>query len=149
MKRQYKPHVELINQQIKELVGIYRDVIKHLDITESEFWIWYTLVNMDGEFTQQDISTIWSLPKQTVNTLITRMRLKKLAYLEVVPGTRNHKIVRLTEEGRRFGEKMILPISSAEERAFENISKEEISLVTNAFSKYIGFIRKELGAQEN
>ena len=147
MKREYKEHVELINQQIKELVGIYRDVIKHLDITESEFWIWYTLVAMDGEFTQQDISAIWSLPKQTVNTLITRMRLKKFAYLEVVPGTRNCKIVRLTEEGRRFGEKMIFPISNAEERAFENISKEELSLVTNAFSKYIGFIRKELCAQ--
>ena len=144
MKKQYKEHVELINQQIKELVGIYRDVIKHLDITESEFWIWYTLVAMDGEYTQQDISAIWSLPKQTVNTLITRMRLKKFAYLEVVPGTRNRKIVRLTEEGRKFGEKMIFPISNAEERAFENISNEEISLVTNAFSKYISFMRKEL-----
>ena len=147
MNQSYKEQVELINKQIKEMVGIYRDAVKHLDISESEFWIWYTLVAVDGSYTQQDICSAWSLPKQTVNTIITHMKLKKYAYLEAIPGTRNHKVIRLTDEGRRYGEKIVLPISMAEEKAFEKISPDEFALVTNIFGKYIEIIREEFHAE--
>lgn len=144
MNLNYKNYIELVNKQIKELVGIYRSALKHLDISESEFWIWYTLVAMEGEYTQQDICSIWSLPKQTVNTVVSHLKRKKYAVLEAVPRRRNRKIIRLTEEGRRYGEKMILPISSAEKRAFDKISTNELDLATIAFGKYIECIRGEL-----
>ena len=133
-----------INQQIKELVGVYRGAIKHLAISESEFWIWYTLVAMPGEHTQQDICAMWSLPKQTVNTVITGMRLKKLAYLEIIPGTRNHKIVRLTEEGKRRGEEIVAPVTCAEQKAFSKMPREELSLLEQLFGKYIETLRGEI-----
>ena len=147
MNQSYKEQVELINKQIKEMVSIYRDAVRHLNISESEFWIWYTLVAMDGNYTQQDICSVWSLPKQTVNTIITHMKLKKYAYLEAIPGTRNHKVIRLTDEGRRYGEKIVLPISMAEVKAFEKISPDEFALVTNIFGKYIEIIREEFHAE--
>ena len=62
-----------INQQIKELVGVYRSAIKHLAISESEFWIWYTLMGEDREYTQQEICSVCGLPKQTVNTIVRGM----------------------------------------------------------------------------
>lgn len=139
-----KEQAESINRKIKELVGIYREAVKHLNISESEFWIWYTLVAVEGEHTQQDICAMWSLPKQTVNTVITHMRLKKYAYLENVPGTRNHKIIRLTDEGRKHGEKMVSPISLAEEKAYAKISPEELAHVANVFGRYIEIVRGEL-----
>ena len=135
---------DLVILQIKELVGVYRCAIKHLAISESEFWIWYTLVTMPGQYTQQDICAMWSLPKQTVNTVITGMRLKKFAYLEAVPGTRNHKTVHLTEEGKRRGQEIVSPVTSAEQLAFSKMPKEELSLLTQLFGKYIGTLRGEL-----
>ena len=149
MNQNHKEPAEVINRQIKELVGIYRDAIKQLNIPESEFWIWYTLVATEGNYTQQDICSTWSLPKQTVNTIITRMRLKKQAYLEVIPGTRNHKVIRLTETGKKYGEKIVSPISQAEERSFEKISPDELALVTNALGKYIDIVRNELRETAN
>ncbi|MBQ3490865.1 MAG: MarR family transcriptional regulator [Clostridia bacterium] len=146
MTLNYKEHAEAINRKIKELVGMYRDTVKHLNISESEFWIWYTLVSIDGEHTQQDICTMWSLPKQTVNTVITQMRIKKYAYLEAKSGTRKHKTVRLTEEGKKYGEALVLPITLAEKKAFDKISTEEISLVTKVFGKYIEILRREFNA---
>lgn len=143
----YKEHVSLINKQIKELIGVYRDAVKNLDISESEFWIWYTLIAMDGKYTQQDICQMWSLPKQTVNTIITHLRLKKFAYLEAVPGRRRHKIICLTEEGRKFGEELVRPISSAELRAFEKFPSEQLTLVSNAFGQYLEVMRQEFGAE--
>ena len=144
MNLNYKNYIELLNKQIKELIGIYRNTVKDLDISESEFWIWYTLVAMDGEYSQQDICSIWSLPKQTVNTVVSHLKRKKYAVLEAAPLRRNRKIIRLTKEGREYGEKMILPISSAEKRAFEKISTSELDLATIAFGKYIECIRGEL-----
>lgn len=141
MHQNYKEQIEQINRQIKELVGIYRDAVKSLDISDSEFWIWYTLVTKDGEHTQQDICSMWSLPKQTVNTIISRLRLKKYVYLEAVPGTRNHKVIRLTGAGRAYGEKLILPITRAEESALAKVSPEELSLVTAIFGDYIGVLK--------
>ncbi len=146
MNLNYKKHIELINRKNKELVGVYRDAIKHLNISENEFWIWYTLVAMDGEHTQQEICHMWSLSKQTVNTAITKMRLKKHAYLEAIPGKRNQKAIRLTEEGRKHGEALILPITLAEEKAFGQMSFDELGFVANVFGKYIEIIRKEFDA---
>lgn len=134
----------LVIQQIKELVGVYRGAIKHLAISESEFWIWYTLVTMPGQYTQQDICAMWSLPKQTVNTVITGMRLKKFAYLVAVPGTRNHKTVHLTEEGKRRGEEIVGQVTQAEQKAYAKMPEEELSLLTQLFGKYIGTLRGEL-----
>ena len=143
MNQSSKAQVALINQQIKELIGVYRDALRQLSVSESEFWIWYTLVSVGGERTQQDICNMWSLPKQTVNTVITRMRLKKYAYLEAVPGSRNHKVVRLTDEGMRYGEALVLPVTRMEAKACEKISHDELSLVNEIFGKYIEVIRGE------
>ena len=140
----YKEHIEQINQQIKELLGLYRDAIKQRALSESEFWVWYTLVAMEGEYTQQDICTLWSLPKQTVNTVIAHLKRKKLAYLEASPRGRNHKIVRLTPEGKRQGQTIISPITQAEQRAFEKVSTEEMGRVIGTFAKYISIMRGEL-----
>ncbi len=148
MDRDCKAYIEQINKQIKELVGVYRDAVKCLDISESEFWVWYTLVAMEGDFTQQDICALWSLPKQTVNTVIAHMRLRRLATLEAIPRTRNRKIIRLTAEGRKYGEKLVEPISRAEERAFSRVQPEELKLVTDAFGKYINMIREEMDARK-
>ncbi len=144
MNQRFKEPSGLINRQAKELVGIYRDAVKRLGISNSEFWIWYTLVATDGDHTQQDICSTWSLPKQTVNTIITRLRLKKHAYLEAVPGTRNRKIIRLTDAGRAYGEGLILPITQAESKAFERISAEELEMVTRILGKYIDIVQGEL-----
>ena len=84
---------------------------------------------------------MWSLPKQTVNSIVTHLRLKKFAYLEAVPGTRNHKIIRLTEAGRSFGEKLISPIMQAEEHAFATFSAQDLKTVTEIFDKYMNAIR--------
>ena len=144
MDQNYTEQSSAVIQQIKELVGVYRDAIKHLSIPESEFWIWYTLVAVPGAHTQQDICAMWSLPKQTVNTVITGMRLKKFAYLEIIPGTRNHKIVRLTEEGRRRGEALVAPMTRAEHRAFAKMPPEELAAMTQLFGKYISVLREEM-----
>lgn len=143
MNNNTKEQLEVINQQLKELVGIYRGAVSHLNISDNEFWIWYSLIMMDGEYSQQDICNMWSFSKQTVNTIIAHLVKKELITLEVVPGTRNRKIIRLTEEGRNYGESIVLPVAEAEQRAFEKLPDEDRAVFTCVIGKYIENLKGE------
>ena len=87
---------------------------------------------------------MWSLPKQTVNSVVSGMIKKGHVYLETIPGTRNKKVIRLTEEGKRFGESVIFPIYDAEQRAVDNMTSQEQQLCTELLAKYISFLDKEI-----
>lgn len=144
MSDEFKEYLELVNQQIKELVGIYRGAVSRSGISENEFWVWYSLVAVDGEYSQQDICSTWSLSKQTVNTIVMHMVQKGFVTLEVVPGTRNRKNIHLTQAGREYGENIVTPISEAEQRAFEKLPLEHWAACTRAFSQYIDALKEEI-----
>lgn len=144
MERSIREQLEQINRQLKELAGIYRSAIGRGEVSENEFWIWYSLVTMEGEFSQQDICATWSFSKQTVNTIINHMVHKGYATLEAIPGTRNKKWIRLTQEGRIYGESIVLPVVSAEQRAFGKLPEEDRTAFAKSLSNYISIIRGEL-----
>lgn len=149
MGRNTKEKLEVINRRIKELAGIYQGLVSRSGISENEFWIWYTLIMMDGEYSQRDICGCWSLSKQTVNTIVKNMVKKGLASLEVVPGTRNRKIIRLTDAGRAYGEELVGPISEAEDRAFDRLPETDLSACAAIFGRYIDILKEEVYGTEN
>lgn len=144
-----KEQLEMVIQQFKELTAVYRNAISYTGISENEFWIWYTLIFSDAEYSQQDICSIWSLPKQTVNNIITHMVKKELVILEVIPGTRNQKIIRLTEQGRQYGTGIVTPVYNAEERAANRLDQEEFAVCINVIGKFIKFLKEEINNEES
>jgi len=147
MNTNTKAQLEMINQQIKELVGIYRSAYNTTDISDNEFWIWYALIVMDGDFTQQDICSTWTFSKQTVNTIITNMVKKGYATLEVVPGTKNRKLIRLTDAGQKYGESVVLPVFEAEQRAFAKLSEDDQLAFGKFLGSYIHNLKEEFHAK--
>lgn len=148
MENSAKEQLEVINRQIKELVGVYRGIVSRSGISENEFWVWYTLIIMEGEYSQQDICGFWSLSKQTVNTIVKHMVRKELASLAVIPGTRNRKVIRLTEAGRKYGEGLVRPISDAESRAFIRLPETDRLACTTILGKYINLLKEEIYGTE-
>jgi len=67
-----------------------------------------------------------------------------LAYLEAVPGTRNRKLIRLTEKGRQTGESIVMPIFEAEQRAFCKLPSEDQRAFLSVLGKYISTLHQEL-----
>lgn len=143
MDRNIVIQLELVNRQIKELAGVYQNALSHKDISVNEFWIWYTLLIIGGEYSQQDICCAWSLSKQTVNTIITNMVKRGFAVLETVPGTRNRKNICLTEAGRIYGENIVRPVFNAEQRAFAKLSKEERTMFIKILGNYVDYMKTE------
>lgn len=144
MKEKTKQHLEVMNQQIKELAGIYHQAAVRLGISDNEFWVWYTLIVMGEEYSQQEICEIWSLPKQTVNSVVANMVKKEFIKLEVVPGTRNRKLLRLTDIGKSYGEAIVRPVFEAEYRTIARLSEQERQVCVSLMGKYIRYLKEEL-----
>ena len=139
-----KPQLDMLNRKLRELTGIYHQAAASSGMSDSEFWVWYTLLVMEEEFSQQDICAMWSLPKQTVNSVVKNMVKKGFMTLETVPGTRNRKLLRLTDSGRAYGETVIRPVFEAECRTFERLSVEERRMCIVLLDRYIHSLREEL-----
>ncbi len=139
---------ETIMRRLRELERIYCTAIGRSDISENEFWIWYTLLAFHGEYSQQDINEIWSLPKQTTNTIISNMVKKGYVTLQAIPGTRNRKCIRLTGAGRAYGEGLVMPIYDAERRAAGRLPEGERQACIAAIGQYIDILRDELHGQD-
>ncbi len=142
-------HIEAVEfdqvvQQTRDLIGTFRDAVNRYDVSENEFWIWYSLIILEGAMTQQEICSAWSLHKQTVNNIVSGMVKKGYATLEAIPGTRNHKRICLTETGRAYGESLVRPVFEAEKRAFSRMSQEERQGFLRFLGNFIGLLRQEM-----
>lgn len=142
MEHNKKKCVELVNKAIREFMLIYRAAIKRSGIAENEFRIWYTLIVMGEDYSQQDICNMWSMPKQTVNSIISRMVQMNYVDLECV--SKNRKAIRLTQSGKKYGELVALPISNAEQRAFVTLPIKDQEFFIGSLSKYVAVMRREI-----
>lgn len=144
MDRKTREQIDVINQRIKELNSLYHMAAVKSKISDGEVDIWSALLTTTEEYSQQDLCEILSLPKQTVNSLIAGMVKKGFVVLEHIPGTRNRKVIRLTEEGRSYGIEKVQWIFDAEQRAMEDTDAAEVQAYVSMLEKYIKKLRKEI-----
>lgn len=143
MDKTIKDQIDAINQRLKELNSLYHIAAIKSDITDGEISIWSVLLESDRKYSQQDISDLLFLPKQTVNSIISNFVKKGFVYLEHVSGTRNRKVICLTEAGRDYGESKVRWIFQAEERALEQTDPEQVQACIEMIEKYISHLKKE------
>lgn len=148
MDKNTRDQIDLINQKTKELNALYRLAAYKSNISDGEVNIWSVLLNCDEEYSQQDLVELLSLPKQTVNSLVNRMIQKEFVVLEHDPGTRNRKVIRLTDAGRHFGEQHVKWIFDAEQKAMEDTDPEEVMAYISMLEKYISRFRKEIDSKD-
>lgn len=136
--------LSLMNQQVKELASVYHNIASRAGISDNEFWVWYSLLSSDTECAQQDICDRWSLPKQTVNSVVSNLQKKGYVILEAAPGMKNRKIIRLSDEGRQFGNHIIMRIHQAENIAFAKLTEQERQNGIDLLRKYITLLKGEV-----
>lgn len=138
-----KAQLETMNQQIKELAHLYHDRAIRSNISENEFWVWYTLIIYSGDYSQQDICSILSLPKQTVNSIVSNLVKKNYACLETDANARNRKLIRLTEKGLKTGNAIVTEVYSFEEKAFSRLDEQEREAFIRLLKKYTALLDDE------
>lgn len=68
---------------------------------------------------------------------------KGFVLLEHVPGTRNRKVIRLSEEGIAYGKSRVMWIFEAEQRAMEETEPQDVQACISMLEKYIANLKRE------
>ena len=71
-----------------------------------------------------------------------------LVVLDFAPGSGKSKVVRLTEQGRRFCDERIRPAIEAEQRAFDSLTEHDRAELVRTGRLYAAAVRSELGRLE-
>lgn len=135
--------LKFLNQQVKELFALYHQAIQKYNLSDSEFWVLYSLAVIGGDFFQQDISDMWSLPKQTVNSGVLNLIKKGYICLEPISDSKR-KIIRLTAKGKKFSKETIIKIFNAEERALARMNIEDYNNLIRLHEIYISLLQDEI-----
>lgn len=134
-----------LSQLYKKEDELYHRYSVYCGLSDPATWVLYTLYEVeDRVYTQNDLVSLWSFPKQTVNYAVSGLVQRGWLRLEQLPGGRNRKAVRLTREGERVCEEKILPLMLAEERSLLSLTDEEQELLVRAYQKQCAAFEKEI-----
>ena len=131
---------EIIIHQFKKLTDTYRVAIRETGISESEFWVWYTLIAVDGEYTKRDISSIWSISRQRVDAIVKRMVDTDCAFL-ASESPAGPEYIHLTDLGREHGERIVKPIYDIEKKVIASLPLKDCMACNAVMCRYIHAFR--------
>lgn len=115
-------------------------------LSDSSFWILYTLIQSEKPYTQNELCAEWFYSKQTVHSAVAALTKSGYIELEHVPGSRNSKYIVLTQEGRAYADIHILPLIHAEQRTFAGLSSEERDTYYCLVKKHLDLFDREVQA---
>ena len=125
-----------------ELDNIYSIFPKACGLSEAEYWS--LLLIYEGAATQSQISDQLFLSRQTLNSAFKQLRKKGLVRLQPYEENQRAKQALLTDTGKLFVEKNVLQMHRLEEKAWQQMRKEEQVVLTKLIRKFSDLIRKEL-----
>ncbi len=110
--------------------NLYTEYAKGCGVTPTLLWILYA-INDDDTHTQCQICYDWSLPKSTVNTLITELKDSGLIELEPIKGKRREMSIVLTKEGKEYASKVLSPLYELENEIFKQLDFDKKEFIKN------------------
>ena len=78
--------LEQMNRQFNECNALYHELAVHYGVSDTVFWLLYSLYNSSEPQTQNRLCMEWNLPKQTMNSAVASMVKQGLLELEPAPG---------------------------------------------------------------
>lgn len=112
------------NQQCRCMSLLYHKVAAAFGMCDSTLWIFYALLKSGGKVTQQELCEHWSFTKQTLNSAICSMIQKGYIEQEQIAGTRNKKVIRITQKGNEVAKDTVEVLLEVELRVTNDICKE-------------------------
>lgn len=138
--------LKTFNQISKEMDIVYHNYAKSCGLSDMAYWILYSIAESDEYFTQRDFCNNWFFAPQTVNSALKDLVKNDIIFLEPVPENRKNKLIKPTENGKRFIESVIIPLINAECESFEALSKDECDIMLSATQKYMSALKDKISS---
>lgn len=135
-------YLKAFNKLSKETDIMYHTYAKKCGLSDMAFWILYSMAENETPFTQRDFCREWFFAPQTVNSALKDLEKKDIIFLE--PVNKKNKLIKLTENGKEFIGKTILPLMQAECDCFNVFSEEEKKIIFPAIQRYVSALKAKI-----
>lgn len=144
MKDPIAAQLAAFNQLYKEMDEIYHVYAKEQGISDTVFWILYSLYENNSSYIQKELCSEWHYPPQTVNSALKSLEKQGIISLEAVPGNKKNKLVSLTEHGLALTQRVIARLTDAERNAILSMTADERRTLLSLTEKYTEFLRRHV-----
>lgn len=134
------------NRQYREFDEFYHNIAVESGLSESAFWILYTLCEQGEGCLQRDICDAACVSKQTIHSAIRKLEQDGCLYMECGHGRDKH--IFLTERGRALAEEKILPVMGMENAAFAALGQEESRVLLDLTEKYLRLLQEQAAKEK-
>ncbi len=141
MQKEYNDLRIQFNTLFKEITDVYHNIALKLDISDSAFLILYAIVELGRGCTQKEISQMYYMSKQTINSSVKN--LEKSGYIEFRQDKGNNKRIFLTPAGEKLVEEKITPVINIENDIFADMTPDESRGLLVLTQKYADLLRKK------
>jgi DNA-binding MarR family transcriptional regulator len=125
--------IQRFNQINDEINYLYHKASTKMGLADSEMIILYLLHDHE-KLSQSDIIHWTGMTKQTVNSAIGRM--EKEGWIQLGKRTQHRRLITFTPKGKQVLTKVLGPFIQAEEKIFDDWTKEEIDLFIKLNCRY-------------
>lgn len=108
---------------VYKIDGAYDVFARSGNVKANLMWLLYAL-NDGRRHTQCGICSEWLFPRTTVNTLVKECKERGFIELKKIAGERREMEIALTEEGKRYADKVLSPVYEAEKALFQEYFRE-------------------------
>lgn len=122
--------------------ALYARAANKMGVGYPELVVLYAL-KVSGNQTQKEITDVFGLLKQTVNTVVRQ--LKQNGYVEIKPGTadKRERLVCLTQNGKEYADRIVEPIIGIENKVYHLIGDERIEQANEIMALFNLLFEKE------
>lgn len=129
------------NSLYKEWGEIYHKISAKLGLSDSEFLIFYALVELNLD-RQKDIADYFCISKQTINSAVKKLVKVGMVELKVAKGG-DMQIV-FTETGTKFAQEKIIPIVNIEKSALAELGQKDSQELLRLTRKHLDIFKEQV-----
>ena len=126
----------------REENAIYDDWAKEQGLSSSSALILYSLYEAKEKCTQKSISQMWSIPKQTVNTILKEFSANGYIELLTDKEDKRNKLITLTPKGNAYAGKIVEALHKRELYAIDRMGLENITRMNDDTELFISLFKR-------
>lgn len=126
----------------REMNNMYEAWSRSNGLSYNAMLILYSLWEDENGCTQKTICQQWTLPKQTVNTILKDYEKKNLIEFSVASNDHRNKLVRLTEAGKAFTKDIIPKLQKLETEVMERLGSERAEAIIENTALFIDYFKE-------
>lgn len=134
----------LVHLLLDDHLSLYEDYAKQHHLFGKSIHVLVIIMRNPQGICQKEICEVLNMTKQSLNATVKTFLNKGYIYLECNEKDKRNKLIKFTEEGKKYAHDIVDPLIRAELKALEHMSFEDQVHLLSLVKRYVNSFKKEL-----